>query len=203
MAGAGGAQWPAHQQCVLDLIMWLVVKARVASLTAAGRRSDPILLGPWRVSNWWETFSSVWSCGLRLAAAVGADGGSCTFMCLGLDKTAVWAVSGFWPPLIHSFITHAWIQVAPSSCTTNITSQCQSIVSLPQWQNNSRSGAQQGQSMETAGHSTQARLPVPSCKVTVAVAVTVYAGSSHFSWPHLANPSDCPPAPGSASSPGW
>lgn len=129
MAGAGGAQWPAHQQCVLDLIMWLIVKARVASLTAAGRRSDPILLGPWRVSNWWETFSSVWSCGLRLAAAVGADGGSCTFMCLGLDKTAVWAVSGFWPPFIHSLPMHGsrWPhrRVQPTSpVNVNQSSHC-------------------------------------------------------------------------------
>lgn len=43
-------------------------------------------------------------------------------------------------------------------------------------------------------NNNKTRLPCPNGKVAVCRCRLLYAGSSHFSWPHLANPSDLPQA---------
>lgn len=101
-------------------------------------------------------------------------------------QTAAWAVSSFWPPCMDP--------AAPVSSTTTITSSINSRFSLPRWKNNSRStgtGTMHSRARHgRAQHVNEAGRP--QLQGYSSPLPLLYAGSSHFSWPHLANPSDLP-----------
>lgn len=111
---------------------------------------------------------SSWSWTWELRAAVGAEG-------TGRVSTETCRVGcqQFMAPICR-------ILLCLSARTTSITSQCQSIISLPRWQDNSRSTQLGRAGQDSAGHSTAqhsthnkaARAPAARSH-TVAVAVTV------------------------------
>lgn len=86
-------------------------------------------------------------------------------------------------------------------------------ISLPRWRKKKKTTAAAQHSTGTAqayctteqdrtrqgtahnnDNNNKTRLPCPNGKVAVCRCRLLYAGSSHFSWPHLANPSDLPQA---------
>lgn len=111
-------------------------------------------------------------------------------------QTAAWAVSSFWPPCMDP--------AAPVSRTTTITSSINSRFSLPRWKKQqpqhgtgTGTGTMHGRARHgRAQHVNEAARP--QLQGYSSPSPLLYAASSHFSWPHLANPSDLSPSSGPA-----
>lgn len=169
IVAAAAAQWPAHRLYVCVCVcLDSAVALSVASLTAAGGDPTRSFLGP--------------VAGLELVGDCRAGSWK-----LELCSCRVLVCQHFWPP--RTYINRASIHFTASLAKKQQPQRSTAQAYCTTEQDRTRQGT-----AHNNDNNNKTRLPCPNGKVAVCRCRLLYAGSSHFSWPHLANPSDVPQA---------
>lgn len=166
--------------CTMAMLCYVLTLAVALSLRQLPVLPQPRAIRPdpswgrWRVSNWWEILSSCASCSCRVVVC-----------------------QHLWPP--RTYINQASIH--PSHCLAgggkkkdNSRSTAQHSTGTAQAHCTTEQDRTRQGTAHNNDNNNKTRLPCPNGKVAVCRWRLLYAGSSHFSWPHLANPSDLPQA---------